>query len=90
MPKEIVSDMGIQFVSLPEEQEREKDAQLLAVLVKMLDESHLKELTTIFGRDYVEQKLRKAEKAIVKSQNKGKTINISRNPGMTPMAIETS
>lgn len=87
MPKEIPDKMGIKFVSLPEEKEREKDEQLLALLLMSLSEDKQDEIRKYLGNDYFMTKLRKYNKIINIYNNNGKTIDVSKNPGATLSAI---
>lgn len=78
MPKEIVTSMGIKFVPLPEEKERDKDNQLLALMLTYLPEDKQELIKDMLGKDYFDSKVRKANKVIGIYNNKGKTINISK------------
>ena len=88
MPREISDKMGIKFVSLPEEREHEKDSQLLAIIMNFLDENKKTEIKELLGEDYFNLKMKKATKALKIKENKGKTIDISKNPGSTISALE--
>lgn len=87
MPREIPDKMGIKFVSLPEEREREKDEQLLALLLMSLPEEKQEEIRNYLGHDYFMAKLRKYNKIVNIYKNNGKTIDVSKNPGATLSAI---
>lgn len=87
MPKEIPDKMGIKFVSLPEEREREKDEQLLALLLMSLPEDKQAEIRKYLGEDYFKTKLRKYNKVVNIYKNNGKTIDVSKNPGATISAV---
>lgn len=87
MPREIPDKMGIKFVSLPEEKEKEKDDQLLALLLMSLSEDKQNEIRNYLGNDYFATKLRKYKKIINIYKNNGKTIDVSKNPGATLSAI---
>jgi hypothetical protein len=87
MPQEIIGKNGIKFVPTPDEKDRELDDQLLAVLLSMMDEEKKQEIIKIFGQDYYNRKMRKAQKAIAIGKNDGKTINVSRNPGLASSVI---
>lgn len=87
MPREIPDKMGIKFVSLPEEKEREKDEQLLALLLMSLSEDKQEEIRKYLGNEYFMTKLRKYNKILNIYKNNGKTIDVSKNPGATLSAI---
>jgi hypothetical protein len=88
MPKEIVDKMGIKFVSSPDEKEKDKDNQLLALLLYFLDETTKNKIKELLGEPYFNLKMRKAEKAINIFNNGGKTIDISKVPGAALKAIK--
>ena len=88
MPKEIVDKMGIKFVSSPDEKEKDKDNQLLALLLYFLDETTKNKIKELLGETFFNLKVRKAEKVINIHANNGKTINISKIPGTTHKAIK--
>lgn len=88
MPKEIVDKMGIKFVSSPDEKEKDKDNQLLALLLYFLDETNKNKIKELLGEPYFNLKMRKAEKVINIFNNGGKTIDISKVPGAALKAIK--
>lgn len=88
VPKEIIDKMGIRFVSSVEEKEKEKDNQLIALMLYFLDERAKNRIKELLGEPYFELKMRKALKVIDIFNNGGKTIDISKVPGAAASAIK--
>lgn len=78
MPREITDKMGIKFVSLPEEKEKEQDDRLLSILLITAPDHVKEEVKKLLGENYFNLKLRKYNKILGIYNNNGKTVDISK------------